>query len=620
VSHHGASWAGSPSNVYTIVNNGGATDLPDLNGQAPTADASVSAYQFDIGILSPGEERWVGAAFAHHGDPLAGATVQGWLDAYGAGKDVKTLVNDEIAGWAAFQSALTVPAGLTGDEETLLRQSAVMLSMAQVEESATFLREFFTMDGEPRYSAPSEPPLPATVNHHGKGAVIASLPPGEWTIPWIRDGAYAATAMVTLGMKAQAKDSLLYYLNAQAGRFQKWMELTPYNMPPYQISLCRYYGFGVEETDFNQAGPNLEFDGLGLFLWALHHYDELSGDPSLVDTSWPTVSTKVANVLVALIDPKTGLLRPDSSIWETHWNGLQRSWSYTNVTAARGLCDAAQLAERVGDTANAKKYKDAGIALGKAIQTHLTDAQGALASSAEELALGEGYWDAAVIEGIAMGLFNPQGKTAAATLAGLEQNLAAAAGAGWSRNDDNKDHGGKADLSPWGSAYDSAEWVVTDLRGAVATRLMGNTKRSDRLLDWVRSQSLANYLAVAETYDETTGKYKFNAPMIGFGAGVYALAIASRTKPLDGPACGAYIDGDAPATTSSSSGANSGAGGATMLVGSASSAGPSGSGGSGGSGGADGGCGCRAASEGDGAWAAPGLLAVALLVARRRPK
>src|SRR5437899_1937680 len=191
-------------------------------------------------------------------------------------------------------------------------------------------------------------------------------------------------------------------------------------MPPYQVSLCRYYGFGVEETDFNQAGPNLEFDGIGLFLWALHHYDELSGDPTLVDTSWPVVSTKVADVLVALIDPKTGLVRPDSSIWETHWNGLERSWTYTNVTAARGLCDASALAARVGDAANAKKYKDAGIALGKAILTHLTDAQGALASNAEELALGEGYWDAAVIEGISMGLFNPHGKTAAATIAGLE--------------------------------------------------------------------------------------------------------------------------------------------------------------------------------------------------------
>ena len=51
-------------------------------------------------------------------------------------------------------------------------------------------------------------------------------------------------------------------------------------------------------------------------------------------------------MLVALVDPETGLIRADSSIWETHWNGRERRWTYTSVTAARGLCDAAELAER----------------------------------------------------------------------------------------------------------------------------------------------------------------------------------------------------------------------------------------------------------------------------------
>src|SRR6185369_12096563 len=144
-------------------------------------------------------------------------------------------------------------------------------------------------------------------------------------------------------------------------------ELQPYSMPPYQISLVRYYGFGVEETDFNDFGPNLEFDGFGLFLWALHNYEALTGDTSLADDNWDTVTTKVADVLLALADPATGLLRKDSSIWETHWNGRERSWAYTNITAARGLCDAASIADRRGDGAAATKYRDAGIALRKAI-------------------------------------------------------------------------------------------------------------------------------------------------------------------------------------------------------------------------------------------------------------
>jgi len=619
--HHGASSSMSPAaaNVFSVVDGGGATNLPDLDGAAPTADGSVSAYQFDIGTLAPGADAWAGVAFAHDGDPQAGPAVQAWLDTYVAGKSAKALVDEEIAGWATFQNALTVPAGLSPDEETLLRQSGVMLSMAQNEEDSTYLREHLANDGDKRFTRFGAAPggknaqLPSKIFHKGKGAVLASLPPGEWQVAWIRDGSYAATAMATLGMKDQAREALQYYINAEAGRFQTWNELKPYSMPPYQISLVRYYGFGVEETDFNDFGPNLEFDGFGLFLWALQHYEEKTKDKTLIDGAWPVVSAKVADVLVALVDPATGLLRKDSSIWESHWNGRERAWTYTNITAVRGLCDAATMATRVGDLARAKTYQDTATALRSAIAQKLTDPTFALGSNAEELAAGSGYWDAAVLDGIAFGLFDPKGKIAAATLAGLDAHLASPAGAGWSRNDDRSDHQGGNDVSPWGSEYDSAEWVVTDLRGSVATRLMGDTARSDRLLAWVRDQSLVNYLAISETYDEGNGKYKFNAPMVGFGAGVYALALAERTAPLDGPACGAYFD---ESTLSVVTGSGTGTG----MTGTSGTGGNAGEGGSGSSGESDSGCGCGVAPRPGAGWAALALVALAAGRARRRAK
>ena len=621
--HHGSSTTTAPAatNLFSIVDGGGVTDLPDLNGTAATADGSVSAFQFDIGALAPGAEAWAGVAFAHDGNPEAGPEVQKWLDTYVAGKSAKALVDEEIASWAAFQGALDVPQGLSEGEETLLRQSAVMLSMAQNQEDTTFLRERLSNDNDARYTRFGTSPgttnakLPATVVHKGKGAVLASLPPGEWQVAWIRDGSYAAAAMATLGMKDQAREALQYYINAEAGRFQSWNELKPYSMPPYQISMVRYYGFGVEETDFNEFGPNLEFDGFGLFLWALAHYEAKTADKTLVDGAWPVVSTRVADVLVALVDPATGLLRKDSSIWETHWNGRERAWTYSNITAVRGLCDAATLAKRQGDMARATTYQDTAVTLRSAIAQKLTDSSHALVSNAEELASGEGYWDAAVLDGIAFGLFDPKGKVAAATLAGLDAHLTAPAGAGWSRNDDRHDHQGGNDVSPWGSEYDSAEWVVTDLRGAVATRLMGDVARSDKLLAWVRDQSLLNYLAISETYDEGNGKYKFNAPMVGFGAGVYALALAARTAPPDAAACGAYFDESTlPATTSSGSTTGSGT---TATSG---GGGSDGVGGSGSSGGSDSGCGCSLAPHPGGGFAALALLALAAGRARRRAK
>jgi GH15 family glucan-1,4-alpha-glucosidase len=303
------------------------------------------------------------------------------------------------------------------------------------------------------------------------------------------------------------------------------------------VSLTRYSGFGVEETDFNDFGPNLEFDGFGLVLWALRERELRTGDLTLVDARWSDIATLVAEPLVGLIDPSTGLLRRDSSIWETHWNGRERTWTYTNLTAARGLCDAAELAQRRGDLARAASFRAAGEGLRRAIARQLTDARGALASNREELLSGRGHFDAAVLEGIAMGLFAPDGRIASATLDALDGQLKVPFGPGWSRNDDRVDHQGATDLSPWGSEYDSAEWVVTDLRGALSMRAAGRAARAEALLGFTRAQASANALVMAETYDEANGRWKFNAPMVGFGAGAWVLTMAER--PIT-PACGAF--------------------------------------------------------------------------------
>src|SRR5690606_2328726 len=112
----------------------------------------------------------------------------------------------------------------------------------------------------------------------------------------------------------------------------------------------------------------------------------------------------------------------------------------TNITAVRGLCDAAEMAERVGDEARAETYRDVAEALREAIATRLTDSDGAIASNLEELEAGTGYFDAAVLDAIAMGLFDPQERIAKATLAALDAHLLVdASGVGWARNDDRWD-------------------------------------------------------------------------------------------------------------------------------------------------------------------------------------
>ncbi|WAS98685.1 glycoside hydrolase family 15 protein [Nannocystis punicea] len=550
---------GPAVDLYALVNQG-LTDLPDNAAPPNAVDNATTAFQWNLGSIAPGAEAWVGIAAIHRGDPFAGADAESTLDAWIDGVGPQLLLARERGVWADLhQDQSKLPDGLSAAEVPMLRQAVAMLHMGQVLEDRSFAREWLSQDGEPRrtrFPGPGDEPaqLPAWIEHRGRGAVLASLPPGEWTYAWIRDGAYATTAMAALGMQEHAKASLTYYLDAEAGRFQQWSELQPYGMPPYQISLVRYHGFGVEETDFNAFGPNLEFDGFGLFLWALRAYEVLTGDTSLADARWEQVATEVADVLVALVDPETGMIRADSSIWETHWLGRERRFTYTSITAARGLCDAAAIAERRGDAARADMYRKTGESIRAAIAAHATDGDGALAGSVEELATGEGYFDAAVWDALAMGLFDPQGPIAQATFAALDEHLRVDAGPGWSRNDDRWDHAMMEDATPWGSDYDSAEWVITDLRGSVALRAAGESARADALLEWVREQAATNYFMTAETFDENTGVYKFNSPMLGFGAGAYALALAHRAGAFADPACGAYfVEDEAPGTTGTDS-------------------------------------------------------------------
>ena len=117
----------------------------------------------------------------------------------------------------------------------------------------------------------------------GRGQILASLVPGAWRIAWVRDMAYAILGLVRAGHLAEAKLALEFMLNAEMRRdgdrnfydvnfIERDLGVTL--SADYAISVTRYFGDGTEESDSNAAGPNIEFDNWGLFLWALGAYVE----------------------------------------------------------------------------------------------------------------------------------------------------------------------------------------------------------------------------------------------------------------------------------------------------------------------------------------------------------
>ena len=495
----------------------------DLSDQLVSGDDVAVGLQWSLGTLGPGGEGWGGFVVGLNGNGEDATALASRVDGFVAGRSPQDVLADEQAFWDDYHSIETMPAGLTADEEAVFRQSTAVLKMGQVRE-----------------------PGP------GQGQILASLPPGGWNISWPRDAAYAIVAQARAGHHEEARDALQFMIDGDAGYYASYLGLSD-----YLISACRYHGDGTEESDGascpdgSDAGPNVELDDFGLFLWAYGEYVDASGDMAFLTDTLDVVLDGVADPLVALIDEELDLLVADSSIWERHWgecfpNGAKH-FSYSDVLAVHGLRVAYELS---GDTL----YDDAAERIRGGLlnmnggpvfeETFDGEACPVLASATEEVCEYCGPYDASVIEAVNLGVYRPESSMAKGTLRALQQHLAMTNGSpGFLRNDDGS---GTTNPYPW---YDDQEWVVIDLRLAAAMAEMGNalgdptlTSNAETLVDWITVQARANADLIGELLSD--GVYQTDddhdhsnlgaddgyeiqgsAPMCGFGPGAYMLAL-----------------------------------------------------------------------------------------------
>ncbi len=490
-SHHGA----TPNNPFGLL-NAGSNLLDDPGTGGPVTDA-VAGFQSSLGTLAAGGSAWAGwvTVLAPDANGANAATaVRTWL----AGRAPAAVLSDEQAAWASWVTP--PPAGASPLEAALDQHAQVLLRMGQVTE-----------------------PAPAG------GQILAAITPGAWNITWVRDMAYATVALVKSHHYAEAKAALAFQMGATVGAYTSYVARTGGAGLPYQISVCRYYGNGAEWSDSNTNGPNVEFDGFGLFLWALDTYVTASGDTASLQAWWPTVKPKVADVLVGLEEP-TGLLAADSSIWEVHWAGQQRHFAYTTASAANGLCSASRLATGAGDAASAASYLSAGQKARDALVASLRGPDGSLAQSTEALLAGTAWLDASTIEALNWGLLDPSLHTAQATMGAMVAGLVPPSGRGFMRDQT-------------GAYYDSQEWVFIDLRSDRAFGLASSGASYGALASatfaWNTDQGAENFDELSELHDATTADYAGAAPMVGFGSGAYLLTLRERGE-TTAPTCGAF--------------------------------------------------------------------------------
>jgi GH15 family glucan-1,4-alpha-glucosidase len=396
------------------------------------------------------------------------------------------LLEDEIQFMRVTIGRCRTPKALTPREKNLFEQSITVLKMAQVAQYEPFPRS--------------------------RGQILASLPPGIWNISWVRDASYSIMALSRLGLFEEARQGLEFMLAAEAGRYSRYIHTDgrDYGVgTEYQMSVCRYFGNGKEETDFNSDGPNIELDGFGLFLTAFSDYVRRSGDAELLMQRASLVAAKVADPIVLSIRENL-LIRQDSGPWERHLPGKQ--YAYTSIACAKGLRDFGELS-RESSIPGSAKYIAASNRLTDGIRQHLVVGGKYLKGNAGGTKSDEfEYYDAATFEAFGFGLLKDPALFASHRSVYEKSLCNVREGRGFCRVNG-------------GDTYDRSEWVFLDLRIASAMVRFGEKARARKLLDWVTAQSSLNFNLIAELYGEKTAAYEGAVPMVGFGAGAFILSL-----------------------------------------------------------------------------------------------
>jgi GH15 family glucan-1,4-alpha-glucosidase len=404
-----------------------------------------------------------------------------------------------------------LPQKLTQSEKSVARQSIAFLKMSQVSDYEVYS------------------------NSHGQ--VLASLRPGLWHICWVRDGSYAIQAMTKTGMYEEARKALEFMLKAPSGYFKNYKHSDGKVYGPgvdYQISLTRYFGNGREECDYNEDGPNIEFDDFGLFMIAFCDYVEQSRDKAFLEKWSPIVSSHVADAIIACMDTNQ-LIKADSGPWEHHL-GLTKQYAFTSGVCTRGLEKFATLQKFYG--LPWQKYAEAATSIKKSIYRNmLCDNSYFKGNSNDTEKTAHEYYDAGTFELFANGLIT-DATIFQSHMKEYDKILRI-----------KGERPGYIRLSS-SDPYENQEWVFIDLRIAFAHLLFGNRETASQILDYLTNIAASNNNHIPEMVsnklqmDKVTPNFMDSniwcncvrntdnqligmIPMIGYGSGAYLITLLS---------------------------------------------------------------------------------------------
>ena len=396
------------------------------------------------------------------------------------------LVEQEVAWMRSVISRAETPPGVSRKERDILEQSISVLKMGQVRDQE--------------------------IPEGGRGEIMASLPPGDWTIAWVRDGMYAVQALNRLQMFDEAKKYLTFMLDTRSGEYVHYVHTDgkDYGIGvPYKVSVCRYFGDGREESDFNNDGPNIEIDGFGMFLSAFSDYVRRSGDIEFFYRNYVLVATMVAEPIIHNINEQ-GVIRQDSGPWERHLPG--KVFAYPSITCAAGLRDFGDLCSKLGRSDGARFLREYRRMTEGIRHTFIVDGR-VLKGNAEAVDPAKyDFFDGGTIEAFALKVLKDTALFKS-NFSEYEKFL---------QIDPPQRGFARINL---GDAYETAEWPLLDLRTASTLYAFGEKSKARWFLNWITDHAAENNNLVPELFDRDSGRYGGSIPMVGFGAGAYVVTL-----------------------------------------------------------------------------------------------
>lgn len=205
-------------------------------------------------------------------------------------------------------------------------------------------------------------------SHQDKhGAVIASCDTtmlnyerDSYAYCWPRDGAYVMWPLIRLGYREEPLHFFTF--------IRRVMHEDGYVMHKYQADGTIGASWHPYVHDHVTIAP-IQEDETAIVVFLFGQYYSAHPDRSLLDAYFPTMIKPMANFLASYIDDETHLPKPSYDLWEEQF----MTTTYTTAVVHAALCEAATLADVMGDVQASVRWQTVADDMKAAAESRLYD-------------------------------------------------------------------------------------------------------------------------------------------------------------------------------------------------------------------------------------------------------